>query len=608
MALGCGGGDPTPDAALDDTTSVDAPIGEDASQVPVICADRAHRSVFPSPAWQTELAITVPSDDLVAERLGSLEPGWATDVARVAGLPRRPVMVLPLAVTPLEGDVVTIDPSRIHAVGRGADETEMRALTTSFRAEVSGDAVIVRPLDAFPRDVDVVLVGIDADTDRTNVVPACASGASTPDPTYEAWRALWPGGTSAAPELVVRLGLARSGDALAALERRLSGTSVLEIGEITTTDRAGLGEDAPDDATAATVRFPVASGVLRLPDYRRGNDPMELDADGAPSPSGTTEPSFVVALPSTGTAPYPVVLFQHGGGQSPRELFHLAGPLAAAGFAFVAIDLPEHGHRAPPGGGSDLSFLDFEHPIHTRENFRQASADHLAVLHGLGTLGPAVVEVLGLPAGTELFDDARVFYMGLSLGGITGSLTSSASTMLSGSALFVAGAGYPELLQYGIFTAPIGRVVRSPSPQPWALLGIAAIALDGADPYAYAQQVDDLSGPPPSMLMLHAIDDPLISDEASEQWARAFGATLVEPTHHAVNTLPTASLPFEGGFTRGGATATRAYVQCPMTGVPVAERHGGLIRAPYSQEMVAHCFSGIAAGDGCSVIDTGFAD
>lgn len=610
LVAGCGGPDPSPDAAGTDDSSVsdaplDAPAPLDASQEPVACADRASRVVFPSPAWQTDVAITVPADDLLGARLASLRPSWATDVARVAGFPRRPVLVLPLAVTPLPGEVPSIDPSRVHAAGRAAGETEMRALDVELSTLHSGDAIVVRPRDAFARDLDVVLIGVDSAPGASNVVPACAPGATTPDPTYDAWRAEWPGGADAAPELVVRLALQRTGDALSALDTRLRASPVLEVLEASATSRAELGEDAPDDATAAHLRFPVATGTLRLPEYRRGDDPMVLGPDGAPMASGTTEPAFVVALPATGTGPFPVVLFQHGGGQSPRELFQVAGPLAEAGFAFVAIDLPEHGHRAPMGGGSDLSFLDFDHPIHTRENFRQAVSDHLAVLTGLPALEAGVATALGV---VDALDETRVFYMGLSLGGISGSITTQASRELRGSALFVAGAGYPELLQYGPFTAPIIRVIRSTPPLPYALLAVAAIALDGADPLAYAQQIDDLSRPPVSVLQLHAIDDPLVSDEASEQWARAFGATLVRPTHHAVATLPEAGLPLSANFHGGAGDATRAYVQCPMTGVPTTGRHGGLIRAGYSQQMVAHCFEALARDEACEVIDTGFAD
>ena len=43
-----------------------------------------------------------------------------------------------------------------------------------------------------------------------------------------------------------------------------------------------------------------------------------------------------------------------------------------------------------------------------------------------------------------------------------------------------------------------------------------------------------------------------------------------------------------------------------MAGVAVSDRHAGLITEGYSQELVAHCFAGLAAGGPCEVIDTGF--
>jgi hypothetical protein len=74
--------------------------------------------------------------------------------------------------------------------------------------------------------------------------------------------------------------------------------------------------------------------------------------------------------------------------------------------------------------------------------------------------------------------------------------------------------------------------------------------------------------------------------------------------------MDTLVLPAEGNFawTPGGEAATRLLVQAPMTEVPVAERHGGLIVQPYSQEMVAHCFRTLLDDGACEVVDTGFAE
>lgn len=600
------------DAALDGALAPEDASGDggaaDASREPVACADRASRVVLPSPAWQRDRGLVVPSDDLLAARLRTLRPGWAEDLAFVDGWPRRPVLVVPFALAPLEGEPLDFDASRVHVAvrERGADDAHL--VDAELKLLASGDALVVRPLDAFGRDVDVVYFGFDRDEARRNVVPACEAGGASADPAYEAWRAEWPGGADDAPALVVRLALARSGDALSALDLALRDHPALEVSEAHPTSREALGEEGPSEETAAHYRFPVIEGVLRLPEYRRGAAPFELDADGVPIAEGTTEPGFLVALPSSGVAPYPVVLFQHGGGQSPRELFRVAGALAEAGFAFVAIDLAEHGHRAPPSGGGDLSFLDFDRPIRTRENFRQTVADHLAVLTGLDALEASVGEALELPPGDrDLLDASRVFYLGLSLGGISGSLTSQASRELSGAALFVGGAGYPELLQYGVFTAPIVRVIRATPPLPWALLALGASVLEGAEPFAYAQQTDDLARAPISVVQLHAIGDPLISDEASEQWARAFGASLIRPIHHDALGLEATDAPLVDNFVRGGEAATRAYVQCPMEGVAIADRHAELIREPYTQALVAGCFSGLAAGGRCVVTDTGWA-
>lgn len=592
MAMGCPAPASPDDAGVDVNT--DALFSSDAPLLPVRCADTSERVAFPSPRWQTDRAIQLPENDLVGE---FLRPGWARDVAQVDGFPRRPVLVMPLSIRPPTGAV--FDASRITAMGR-AGSGAFQLLSTRFHAQVEGDAVIVRPIDPFPREIDEVLVGFADAPEGFAVVPACdASGE--PDPTYATWASMWPG---TAPSLVMRLGLAQSGAMLSALNARLQTTPVLEVTSMETLSREDLpSDDMPDAETAAAIRFPVASGILRLPEYRNGMSPMTAAPDGAPLAQGVTQPAVIVALPSTGTAPYPVVLFQHGGGQSPRELFHVARRLAEQGFAFVAIDLPEHGARAPASGGSDLSFLDFDNPIVTRENFRQTVADHLAVITGMETLSARVGTTLGVP---NPLDSARIYYMGLSLGGISGSMTSQVSTDLDGAALFVAAAGFPELLRGGLFSALLGRELRRPQPMPWAQLAVGATILDAADPLAYAGQVDALAQPPLPVLQLHAIGDPLISDETSELWAHAFGADLALPSHHDVLQLTPRALPFEDNFTRGMNATTRAYVQCPMTEVAVANRHGELIRTDYAQSLVAHCFATQRDRGACEVIDTGF--
>jgi dienelactone hydrolase len=321
---------------------------------------------------------------------------------------------------------------------------------------------------------------------------------------------------------------------------------------------------------------------------------------------GSTEPGFLVVLPASGQPPFPFVLYQHGGSQQKENILPIAGPLAEAGFALVAMDLPFHGDRAAPGGGGDLDILDFADPLATRDNLRQASADHLAVLTGVGALNEALAPVLGQAA---TLDATHAHYMGLSLGSVTGSFTFVAASDLDGAALFVGGGGFPEILSAGLFSIYMVDLLSYEGAERAALFAQVEALLDGADPLAHAPH-EDRSTPPRPALFFEAIDDPVISNGATDQWARAFGAALAEPADHPVEHMPTESLPVTDNFAwpEGGKQATRILIHAPMTETGIGERHGGLIRQSYSQQLVSNCFATLRSGGSCEAIDTGFSD
>ncbi|HUS64666.1 MAG TPA: hypothetical protein VMZ28_09005, partial [Kofleriaceae bacterium] len=334
----------------------------------------------------------------------------------------------------------------------------------------------------------------------------------------------------------------------------------------------------------------VLRGLLDLPDYRVPGGAWALAPDGAPAVASTTSPGFVVTLPPTGEPPYPTVLYQHGNGGEPLEVMS-QGALADAGFAFVAIDLPEFNDRAPADGLDVLSFLDFDSMARTRDNFRQTAADHLAVLAGFDALNDAVATELGVDGA---LDRSRVFFMGNSLGAVSGGLTTAAARGLSGSALFVGGGGYPELLSQGIIAVLASPALAGSDPRRETALALVETIGDAGDPIALAAGAEE--GLP--VLFFQAVDDALVATAASDQMARAYGARLARPFDHAVAGMDEVDLPATG----------RVLVQAPMNEVPVNDRHGLLIVTDYAEEIVEHCFTAAAAGDPCEVIDTGFAD
>jgi hypothetical protein len=560
------------------------------------CADTSKVAAFPTPRWQTGPMLSPPSGDYAVGLLTDLKPKWADALSRVDGWPARPTIVLPLSAS-----ASSVDASRVSLFAAdSAGALTKRDVVFEAKLSDEGTSLVVQPRDPFPPDArDVVLVVASDAIDGAKPLPACSGGK--PDPAYATARASLPEGTDAA--LALPFHIATTAFDLGHLYERIAPSPVLKVASVEARALASFGDAAPPSDVAALLAPTAASGILELPAYAGADGVFELDTDGAPKAQGTTKPGFIVALPATGSAPYPFVLFQHGGGQDKSDFFQLAGPLAQAGFAFVAIDLPLHGDRAGVGGGTDVDFSDI---AKTRDNFRQAVSDHMAVFTGIAALNAALAPVLGV---SEPLDAKKGFYMGLSLGGISGSITFSTTPNVNAAGLFVAAGGYPEIVSKGLFAALVSTILKLPTPDRETVLGMAETILDGADPLSYAIRVEDRSLRPRPALFMQAIEDPVIPEPSSDQWARAFGATLAEPFDHAVDAMQTTKLPTSDGFAFPGGSekATRVLYQNPMSEIPASARHGALIVQPYSQEAVAHCFSTFLANGSCEAIDTGFA-
>jgi hypothetical protein len=560
------------------------------------CADPAAVPIFPAPAWLEGATLAAPAGDRVAALIAEARPEWLPAVAAIDGWPRLGELIVPLsgAATAAAGDRVTV-------YGLGADGWQPYPVPFDARVEAEPPTLILRPQIPYPPGIDEVILAIGAGAAAgARALPACGADGR-PHPAYaEAASAV-----AADAELAIRLQLATTAEALPRLGQVLDAASVLEVESVA--PRA-LGDfDAPPPAeVAAALASEAAVGILALPDYRDAAGVIGLDEGGVPVAVGVTRPGFVVALPASGTPPHPFVLFQHGGGQDKADFLQWAAPLGSAGFAVVAIDLPYHGDRAEVGGGSDLDFLKFDDPLGTRDNFRQAVADHLAVLGGTDALNAAIAQSLGV---SEALDRDRGFYMGLSLGGISGSLTFASAARLRGGALFVAGAGYSEMVTHGLFSVLFNDVMQRPPVEATTVLAFMEVLLDGADPAAYGQHVEDRGAPPRPALFMQAVDDTILSMATNDRLGRLYGAAVALPVDHPVEGMEELALPAADNFawSAQGARATRVLVHNPMAEVAPTARHPALITLGYAQEMVTHCFATLLASGSCEVIDTGFA-
>ncbi|WP_076536937.1 VolA/Pla-1 family phospholipase [Shewanella sp. UCD-KL21] len=144
---------------------------------------------------------------------------------------------------------------------------------------------------------------------------------------------------------------------------------------------------------------------------------------------------------------WPTTMALHGLGGTKQMALAYAGTYAAAGIATIAIDMPLHGDRSYDAtgngvydisatselfgeeyaNGNPLVFVNVASTLTVRDNFRQATLDHL----GLRLLLTGMYSQIAQTGGQQLFDISKISAQGLSLGGIVGTTVSTyASTGL----------------------------------------------------------------------------------------------------------------------------------------------------------------------------------
>ena len=150
-------------------------------------------------------------------------------------------------------------------------------------------------------------------------------------------------------------------------------------------------------------------------------------------------------IPPTNGWPTNIALHGLGGGKEMALAY--AGSYAAMGIATIAIDMPLHGARSfgndgtgaylvsatdPAYGavigdtnkfknGNPLAFVNIASTLSVRDNFRQATMDHLA----LRLLLTGMYTQIAQAGGQQVFDISKISAQGLSLGGIVGTTFST---------------------------------------------------------------------------------------------------------------------------------------------------------------------------------------
>ncbi|HET7064710.1 MAG TPA: hypothetical protein VFI49_10595 [Rudaea sp.] len=271
-----------------------------------------------------------------------------------------------------------------------------------------------------------------------------------------------------------------------------------------------LGLDPTSTNVTFINPFPVATAHLNIP--------VLMTVPNANS--GHTKPA----------SGWPIVIFQHGITRQRTDMFAIAGAMAAAGFAVVAIDLPLHGITDPtnplyrnqlltgtpaaglisgertfdldfqkndtgaggPDGKIDPSgsyFINLTSLLTSRDNLREGVADLLELR--------SAIPSMSLDGGlTPAFDTARIAYIGQSLGSIEGAtfmaVAQTPNTYVQNAVLNVPGGGVVGLLIGSPTFGPIilgglaGAGVVPGTPAFGQFVVAAQTVIDSGDPINFA--------------------------------------------------------------------------------------------------------------------------
>jgi len=169
----------------------------------------------------------------------------------------------------------------------------------------------------------------------------------------------------------------------------------------------------------------------------------------------------IYALPKTGKAPYPAIVFLHGYHGDKEDILEFAPLLTALGYACISIDAEYHGERKVPG-------IDLYGPLvyNDRDGMIQTVID----------LRRAIDYLESVP---EEVDKTRIGYAGGSMGGILGAVLAGCDTRIKTAVLWVAGANWGEMARLsqisagmhlrdlGLDVEKMGRMLAPVDPMYW---------------------------------------------------------------------------------------------------------------------------------------------
>ncbi|MFH2005302.1 MAG: hypothetical protein ABI333_01830 [bacterium] len=283
--------------------------------------------------------------------------------------------------------------------------------------------------------------------------------------------------------------------------------------------------------------FRECEGEFDADDFRV--DGRAVD-DANPAPQRRYTIPITTWLPTTGTPPYPTLIFGHGLGGDRHQARRLAEFAAPLGVATIAIDSVKHGdHPDQADATTDLIRMleffgisvTFDPPLDglaLRDNFRQSTYDKLALLE---LLRPGV-DIDGDTTPDVSHD--QLGFLGVSLGGLMSSEFLAFAPEAEVAIVVVPGANVGGIIQHGPLFGMLVEFMRGSATdgQVARFFPMLQGVIDRGDPGAYTRHIvrerlpgfDDAT---PQVLMQMVLDDEIVPNVSNLAYAQGLGAPLV---------------------------------------------------------------------------------
>lgn len=258
-------------------------------------------------------------------------------------------------------------------------------------------------------------------------------------------------------------------------------------------------------------------GTYETPMFQDGLSPyaitggaIHFEDDGSPIVQREETVPFTVAVPTTGEAPYRLLIWVDGTGADDTSWVdsEVTQSMLRAGFVVAGYTPQFHGSRATPGSDEELHSFNYLNPDSFRNTFRQQIADTSYFVRLMTESRSALTE---LPE----IDDSRIAYAGQSQGALIGAMLAAVESEIDtymlngvGGYLSITAVERVDPIDIPALIADIAGIDRNYT-RFHPLMALAQLGGDVSDPQNFAREWVGWPGNPDGvdMLIVNGVDD-----------------------------------------------------------------------------------------------------